>query len=89
MNRPYRIGSALVLEWLFARWRYPLRPWLAPVLTVPLTGSCLASVHGFAQTPHLLSTVAFPLVVAFGFCLFTAYRLERQQQQSPQAEHGR
>lgn len=77
------------VEWLFARWRYPLRLWLAPVLTVSLTGSCLASVHWFAQTPHIASTIALPLAVAFGFCLFTAYRLEQQQQQSPHAARGR
>ena len=77
------LAMVRLVEYLFARWRYPLRLWLPPVLTVSLTGSCLASVHWLVKTPHILSTIALPLFVALSFCLFTAYKLERQQQTQP------
>ncbi|MDR0781013.1 MAG: hypothetical protein LBF16_10025 [Pseudomonadales bacterium] len=65
---------------LCARFSYPLRLWLAPLLTVALTGTGLVCLHWLARTPHILSTIALPLTVAFSFCLFTAYQLERQRQ---------
>ncbi len=67
-----------LIEFLFAHFRYPLRLWLPPLLTVAFTGSCLVCLHWLAKTPHILSTVALPLTVAFSFCLFTAYQLERK-----------
>ncbi len=58
--------------------RLPLIPGLLIVpalLTVALTGSCIVTLHWFAQTPDIIRTVVPPLSVAFLFCVFTTYKL--------------
>ena len=66
-----------LIGFFFNRLRHPLRLWLPPLLTISITGSLLVCAHWLARTPHIVSTIALPITVAFIFCLFTAYRLER------------
>jgi hypothetical protein len=48
---------------------------IASILSVTCSGSCLIAVHYLIGTPEIVGTVSPPLLVAFLFCLFTAYKL--------------
>jgi hypothetical protein len=52
-----------------------LSVFIASVISVTCSGSCLIAVHYLIGTPEIVSTVSPPLLVAFSFCLFTAYKL--------------
>jgi len=48
-----------------------------PVITVGVAGSCIAAIHYLIGTPNIAKTVLPFVVVASGFCLFTAVKLHR------------
>lgn len=50
---------------------------LPAVVTVAFTGSCLAGLHYLAGTPSILPTIAPALTVAFAFCIYTAFKLQK------------
>ncbi len=52
-----------------------LSVFIASIISVTCSGSCLIAVHYLIGTPEIVSTVSPPLLVAFLFCLFTAYKL--------------
>ncbi len=51
---------------------------LSAMVTVSFTGSCLFLAHFLVGTQNIFLTIAFPLSVAFVFCLTTAYRIKIQ-----------
>jgi len=52
-----------------------LSVFITSILSVTCSGSCLIAVHYLIGTPEIVGTVSPPLLVAFLFCLFTAYKL--------------
>jgi hypothetical protein len=52
-----------------------LSVFIASIISVTCSGSCLIAVHYLIGTPEIFNTVSPPLLVAFSFCLFTAYKL--------------
>ncbi len=79
------IGSFLVtlvmvraVSWLYYRLpRRPFRLVLPAVITVVVTGSCLAAAHAVVGTPDVVQTIAPALSVAFAFNIFAAAKLQR------------
>jgi len=49
---------------------------LPAIITVSFTGTCLFIVHLIAGTAHITKTIAPALLVAFLFCVYTAYKLQ-------------
>ncbi len=47
------------------------------IITVTFTGTCLYIAHRIAGTEHIAKTIAPALLIAFVFCVYTAYRLLR------------
>ena len=67
------------VTWLFKRIpNSNLGVLLSAVITVAFTGSCLYLAHSLVGTQNIILTIVFPLSVAFGFCLLTAFRLKVQ-----------
>lgn len=54
-----------------------LKLFLPAVLTVSLTSLCLVIIHTLLGTPHILKTILPALTVAFIFCLYTSFQLQR------------
>lgn len=52
------------------------------VVTVFVTGTCLIALHHQAGTPEVTATVTPALSVAFFYCLYTTYKLQRQVERS-------
>ena len=77
------------VTWIYGRlpdnWSRLVLPGL---ITVTITGSCLALIHRLIGTPRVLPTIAPALTVAFLFCLYTAYKLHREAL-SEVTNHGR
>lgn len=66
------------VTWLQGHIAIPyVRPVLPAVLTVSFTGSCLCTIHYVIGTPNILYTVTPALSVAFLFCLYTTYKLQK------------
>lgn len=55
----------------------PLQLFLPAIITVSITASCLYSVHSLVGTPNIAYTIAPALSVAFMFCVFTCFKLDR------------
>lgn len=55
----------------------PLQLFLPAIITVSITASCLYSVHSLVGTPNIAYTIAPALSVAFIFCVFTCFKLDR------------
>lgn len=51
----------------------------AALITVSITGSCLATAHAVVGTPEIVSTIAPALAVAFFFNVYTASMLRRDK----------
>lgn len=65
---------------LYHQFSHPFTKLLFPaIVTVSFTSSCLLYIHYLAQTPHILLTILPAITVAFSFCLFTAYKLHKNQ----------
>ena len=62
-------------------WLYNLLPVnstrriLPAIITVAITGSCLATAHAIVGTPEIIPTIAPALIVAFSFNLYTTFKL--------------
>lgn len=54
-----------------------LRLLIPAVLTVGLTGTCLVAMHICIGTPNIASTVAPALSVAFLFCVYTSFKINK------------
>ena len=71
-----------IITWLYRRlpdvW---FRVLLPAVITVTCTGSIVVLVHVLVGTPQITMTVIPAFTVAFGFSLFTAYKLKRSEQE--------
>jgi hypothetical protein len=59
---------------------------LPGLVTVAVTGSCLAGAHALVGTTDIPQTIAPPLSVAFAFCVYTAFKIRRVERR--QAEGG-
>tara|TARA_R110001583_G_scaffold67490_6_gene192885 strand:- start:258 stop:632 length:375 start_codon:yes stop_codon:yes gene_type:complete len=66
---------ATLVTYLYQKINY-LKLFIAPFLTVLITGLLLASVHLLVSTPNVFYTIAPTLIVSFFFCLFIAYKLK-------------
>ncbi len=61
---------------------------LPALLTVSVTSTCLVLIHLLVGTPHIVSTIAPALSVAFAFCLLTTFKLNRiDQAETQEASH--
>lgn len=70
------------VTYLFHRFDRPLAKVVVPALIVNCcTTFCLVNVHTLMGTPRILATILPALMVAFSFCMFTAWRLLRIHQQ--------
>ncbi len=49
---------------------------LPAMVTVSFTATCLYIAHSIAGTAHIIKTIAPALLVAFLFCVFTAYKIK-------------
>jgi hypothetical protein len=65
-----------------------LRLVLPGLITVTITGSCLATAHALVGTPDIMRTIAPALSVAFGFCVYTAYTLRRAEGRKKESQTG-
>ena len=66
------------VAWLYHRLpANPARLVLPGLITVAVTGSCLATAHALVGTSDIVQTIAPPLSVAFAFCVYTAFKLQR------------
>lgn len=52
---------------------------LPALITVAVTGSCLATAHTLVGTPHIVRTIAPAISVAFLFNVYTAVKLGRME----------
>jgi hypothetical protein len=52
---------------------------LPALITVAVTGSCLATAHALVGTPHIIRTIAPAISVAFLFNVYTAFKLRRSE----------
>ncbi len=52
---------------------------LPALITVAVTGSCLAAAHALVGTRNIIQTIAPALTVAFVFNVYTAVKLRRQE----------
>jgi ABC-type antimicrobial peptide transport system permease subunit len=66
---------ATLVTFLYQKVNY-LSLFIAPFLTVVITGILLASVHTLVSTPNIFYTIAPTLIVSFFFCFFIAYKLK-------------
>lgn len=67
-----------IVTYLYHYFKKPiLKIGLSAILTISLTGTCLVIIHGLISTPNILYTVFPPLCVAFIFCLFTTFKLNK------------
>lgn len=55
-----------------------LQLFIPAIITVSFTGTCLYIIHYVAGTAHIVNTIAPALLVAFTFCVFTAFRLSKE-----------
>ena len=68
------------VAWLYHRLpANPLRLVLPGILTVMVTGTCLAIAHTLVGTADIARTIAPALSVAFAFCVFTAFKIRQAQ----------
>jgi hypothetical protein len=66
------------VTWLYHRLPdHSTRLALPALITVTVTGSCLATAHTLVGTPHIVRTIAPALSVAFLFNVYTALKLRR------------
>ena len=72
-----------LVSWLFLRVPPSTRLFLPALLTVLVTGSCLAAAHVVAGTPEILRTIAPALSVAMAFNMYTAFTLKRTNSTYP------
>ncbi len=79
------------ITFLYHTFNHPILKLLLPaLLTVSVTSTCLVLIHLAVGTPHIISTIAPALSVAFAFCLFTTFKLNRINQtetQNQEASH--
>ncbi len=69
-----------IVTWLYHRLRnYPLNLVLPALLTAAFTGTGLFIAHSIAGTANVFRTIAPALVVAFGFNLFTTFKLRNAE----------
>lgn len=74
------------VTWLYGRIAIPYVQLVLPaVFTVSFTGSCLFAIHYIAGTPNILYTVTPALSVAFSFCLFTTYKLQKRSHEETES----
>lgn len=52
---------------------------LPALITVAVTGSCIATAHVLVRTPNIVQTIAPGLTVAFVFSIYTAVKLRREE----------
>ena len=52
---------------------------LPALITVAVTGSCLATAHALVGTPHIVTTITPAITVAFLFNVYTAVKLQRAE----------
>ena len=50
------------------------------VVVCGCTGSVLYMVHHYFGTPEIIKTILPPLIVGFGFCLFTTYKVRKSKE---------
>lgn len=63
---------------LYHRFKHPVAKLLFPaIVTVCFTSMCLLLIHSLAGTPHIILTIFPAITVAFSFCLFTSYKLDK------------
>lgn len=68
------------VAWLYHRLpAHPMQLVVPALLTVLVTGSCLAIAHSQVGTANIVGTIAPALIVAFLFNVFTAFKLRRQE----------
>lgn len=61
---------------------------LPALLTVSVTGTCLASAHAWVGTTNIVSTIAPALTVAFLFNIYTAARIRRAEMRNREKAHN-
>jgi hypothetical protein len=77
------------VAWLYHRLPpRPLRLVLPGLITVTVTGTCLATAHALVGTPDIVQTVAPPLSVALAFCIYTAFMLRRAELRTGETRDG-
>jgi hypothetical protein len=81
-------GGSFIITLIMVRavaWLYhhlpahPTRLVLPALITVAVTGSCLATAHGLVGTPNIVQTIAPALSVAFAFNIYTAVKLRKEE----------
>ena len=78
------------VAWLYHRVpASPLRLVVPALTTVAVTGSCLATAHALVGTPDIVQTIAPPLSVAFSFCVYTAFKIQRVESRAAEGEPAR
>lgn len=66
------------VTYLHHRFRHPIARLLLPALiTLSFTSLCLLSIHLFVGTAHIFYTISPALTIAFIFCVFTSYQLNK------------
>lgn len=65
---------ATLVTYLYQKINY-LSLFIAPLLTVAITGGLLSSVHLLVLTPNIFYTIAPTLIVSYFFCFFVAFKL--------------
>ncbi len=68
---------------------HPMRLVVPALVTVAVTGSCLATAHGLVGTPNIVQTIAPALSVAFAFNIYTAVKLRRVEGRKEEGDEGR
>ena len=56
-----------------------LKPIVPAIIVVSCIGTILSIIHKIVGTPHILTTIAPSLTVAFLFCFFTTYKLNKTE----------
>lgn len=70
------------VSWTYAHMPHGVTRLLAPpVLTISATGSLLFLVHSLVGTLEIATTITLPLLVAFGFAVYTTVHIHRQRDQ--------
>jgi hypothetical protein len=67
---------------------HSIRLVLPALITVVVTGSCLATAHTLVGTPHIVRTIAPAISVAFLFNVYTTAKIHRAETGQEENRHG-
>ena len=83
------LGMVYAVTWLHGHLRASsIRLFLPAIITVSITGSGLYLIHSIVGTPNIAFTIAPALSVAFIFCVFTSYKLNRLSSNTSQTNNN-